>query len=371
MSAWHWFSVLSVVGCAGLLIGACSSDDENTGFGGGTTATGTGGDGGAGASGGSSGTAGGGAVGGSSGTAGGGAVGGSSGTAGSGGAGGSSGTGGGAGGAPCEANDCPTCMQSQCATDYCSTEIATCQANQDCADLYACITLCPNQTCSDGCHQLYPNGITDLYAVTNCAACDSMTCAQHCGPVCPLAAPTPSTCDVGDCNTCTGSQCAADTCALPLQTCQQNINCVDLYNCLNGCGTQVCENSCHVQHQNGIADLYGAIDCLACHPASCSTDCAQSCPVTPPTIQACNVGDCQTCATSQCAAAQCANEIATCQGNQACQNLYQCYQTCTVPGCYTVCDGLFPAGVTDVTAMLQCLQCNQATCSIDCANNCS
>ncbi len=366
MSAWQWVSVLSVVGGAGLLMGACSSDDDHFGFGGGSTSTGNGGDGGAGASGGSGGAAGGGAVGGSSGTAGGGAVGGSSGTAGSGGAGGAGG-----GATPCEANDCTSCMQSQCATDYCAAEVATCQASQDCVDLYACVSLCPNQTCSDGCHQLYPNGVTDLYAVSNCAACGSMTCAQHCGPVCPLAPPSPSSCDVGDCDICTGSQCASDTCALPLQICQQNVNCVNLYNCLNGCSDPVCESSCHVQHTNGIADLYGAIDCLACHPASCSTDCAQSCPVTPPTIQGCNVGDCQTCASSQCAAAQCANELATCQGNQACQNLYQCYQSCTVPGCTTVCDGLFPAGVTDLTALLQCLQCNQATCSIDCANNCS
>jgi len=368
MSAWHWAAVVTVASGAGLALGACASDEANPGFGGGTTSTGSGGgDGGAGAAGGSSGTAGGGAAGGSSGTAGGGAVGGSSGTAG----GGEGGTGGGGGGSPCEANDCPSCMQSPCATDYCSAELATCQANQDCVDLYGCITVCPNQTCSDGCHQLFPNGITDLYAVSNCAACSAMTCAQHCGSVCPLAPPTPSSCDGGDCNACTASQCAADTCAIPLAICQQNINCVDLYNCLNGCSTQVCENSCHVQFQNGIADLYAAMDCLACHPATCSTDCAQACPVAPPTIQACNVGDCQTCATSQCAQAVCANEMATCQGNQACQNLYQCYQNCTVPTCYTVCDNLFPAGVTDLTALLQCLQCDPNTCSIDCANGCN
>ncbi len=364
MRAWSLISVLSVVAGAGLLMGACSSDDTHTGFGGGTTtSSGTGNAGGQGGDG---------ASGGSSGTAGGGAVGGSSGTAGSGAAGGSSGTGGAGGGAaPCESSDCATCMLSQCATDYCAAEIQVCQANQDCADLYGCITACPNQTCADGCHQLYPGGVTDLYAMTNCAACDSMTCAQDCAPVCPLTAPTPTSCDVANCDTCTASQCALDTCALPLQICQANVNCTALYNCITGCTDQICENSCHVQHQDGIVDLYAAYDCLACHPAACSQDCSSICPITAPTVVGCNVGDCTTCANSQCAAAVCATEVATCQANQACVNLVQCYQNCSTPGCFNVCDNLFPAGLTDLNAMVACMRCSPTTCSIDCATSCN
>jgi hypothetical protein len=238
-----------------VLVAACGGSVDvvtSTSSGTGASSTGTtsgGGAGGAGASGGFGGNGGAGASGGFGGNGGAGASGGFGGNGGS----GASGGNGGAGGSmicPGFGDACTSCVSVACPAVFCN-----CSNDAACLALSACFNNCNgDDACQQVCQTAHPDGISLLYALSDCA-----------GTSCP--ADCPGNQPLGDC-----VKCVIDACPAALDGCLADAECVALYQCLDGCGNVdlVCQQGCYAAHGAGTMHLQTL---LTCETMPCSAVC--------------------------------------------------------------------------------------------------
>jgi hypothetical protein len=175
----------------------------------------------------------------------------------------------------CTDVDCNTCISGSCASFWCGPAIEQCYVtNQDCDSLDACYSPCLNQACYDACDAQFPNGVADWNAMYDCLLCGQDACAVDCAAYCVPA----QTCDVGNCDTCINSLCAGTACDTEIQTCDGVTQCWIYVDCVNACTTNGCVNQCANGNPNGVAPGQAVMNCLACDPATCSSDCDAYCP---------------------------------------------------------------------------------------------
>lgn len=179
----------------------------------------------------------------------------SSGQAGSGGA--SSGTSGpgsssGSGGQICPGfgDPCTECMSVSCSDAYCG-----CYDNSACFDFFGCLDGCNgDQACNAQCAVDNGNGVADAYLLSDCAA---TTCNGSCAWGQPI----------GDCG-----DCALVTCEAEWNTCFSDLECLYLWNCLDGCPQLdlECQQQCYADHGAGVPNLQSLLDCIV---AGCGDVC--------------------------------------------------------------------------------------------------
>ncbi|MBW2529262.1 MAG: hypothetical protein JRI23_34115 [Deltaproteobacteria bacterium] len=345
--------VLSAV--VALAMASCSGEDVIvSGYGGSAAHTATGGSGAQAGYGGGDGATGGGTA---TATVGGGAPGGS-------GAGGVTG--------PCDEGDCGSCAASDCALSLCDGALTSCANDADCADLFDCVANCSTVACDHQCHDDYPGGVTEYYALLNCFYCDADTCAADCAEVCPIEPPPDAPCDEGDCSSCASSDCTYYYCGDELQACVDDAGCLAYENCELGCnGDPTCIQGCASTYGTGAVLYYAVLSCMYCSTDTCSVDCGAYCPIEPPPDTPCDVGDCSSCASSNCAYFWCNAELDACFNSTDCAN----YETCEIgcngdPTCIKGCETSNPTGATLYYDLLNCIYCDTTTCSVDCGAYC-
>jgi hypothetical protein len=67
-------------------------------------------------------------------------------------------------------NACANCLQSSC-----GQQLAACQANAQCAQLFGCVAECQDETCENNCVNQFPGGVQTLNAFLQCglSACNA------------------------------------------------------------------------------------------------------------------------------------------------------------------------------------------------------
>ena len=270
----------------------------------------------------------------------------------------------------CDEGDCGTCAGGDCAGAVCDVAIRACVDDQECLYFDSCYGGCNDDACVGTCEAQYPAGSALWYAAVNCLYCDAATCSQDCDAGCPIDAVGAQSCDGGTCGTCVQSQCTQNVCDTQLQACFGSADCADFDSCYVGCGDDACIAACEQSNQVGANLWYAAVNCLYCGAGTCSQDCANFCPVDPQGPLTCDRGDCDACSNSQCTSDYCDPQIQACVANDDCVELYNCVGGCPDQACITQCYGSFPNGETDFDAVMGCLLCDTATCSVDCAGAC-
>ncbi len=191
------------------------------------------------------------------------------------------------------------CMQcSYEATSFggdCETPADTCNDSKACTALATCLSSCDvnDTSCGERCAAASTAAAVDQYnAVANCLC--ATACAAICGASCVGATdagldqgqdsgplPTPDSGsgeDAGSCNACeTAATSAGGACASALQTCDSNVSCLSLLNCLGNCqsGDTSCVSSCESSNDGGVSD-FNAVSTCVCKTA-CATPCGSSC----------------------------------------------------------------------------------------------
>jgi hypothetical protein len=272
---------------------------------------------------------------------------------------------------PCDEGDCGACGSSDCAYFWCAPEVEGCFNSSACQTYQTCETNCGSDpACLKACETNNPAGATLFYDLLNCLYCDTNTCSSDCTDYCPMEPPPDSPCDQGDCGTCGSSECAYFWCGAELDACLNTPACLSYESCEVGCnGDPTCIQGCQASYPAGATLYYGLLNCLYCDTTTCSVDCAAFCPIGPPS-GSCDVGDCNTCINSSCAAAACAAEMQTCSNNADCVSLGNCLAGCSNQGCSNQCENNNSGGQADYDAMMACLTCRPSSCAGDCAVYC-
>jgi len=146
---------------------------------------------------------------------------------------------------------CTGCLWGACPSTYC-----TCYENDECLALIQCTGACSTDACQEMCFSAHPDGISDLYLLTDCAA-------TGCDSECPGNTP------VDPC-----SKCIFEDCSSEMNTCLGDPECLALYKCLSSCGNGdlICQKGCYAAHGGAVAELQAVLDCSA---ASCPGLCGQ------------------------------------------------------------------------------------------------
>lgn len=148
---------------------------------------------------------------------------------------------------------CQGCVANACPDVWCS-----CVGNPECSALFECVVPCNGEdACVQGCMSQYPNGISDVVLVNDCA---STTCTDSC----PNAGADPLT----PCQTC-----LYDSCPDAMNGCLSQSECLTLLGCIQACGPNdlSCHNDCYNAHPDGIDPLELVLDCstMSC-PDTCN-----------------------------------------------------------------------------------------------------
>lgn len=138
-------------------------------------------------------------------------------------------------------DSCTECLSVDCPQAYCA-----CYANAACFDLIECTNACNgSDACEQACMSAHQGGIADLYVLSDCAA-------EQC----------PNVCEGGeDLEPC--GECLAESCDDELNACLGQLECLALYDCLNGCEPiQItCQKQCYMDHGAGAMKLEDLFDC--------------------------------------------------------------------------------------------------------------
>jgi hypothetical protein len=155
--------------------------------------------------------------------------------------------------APPDAGDaCERCKESHC----CETR-AACQNDAECNAFADCMEACIDgeglgyAECAGRCDATHPAGYAPYEAQVTCT---QVFCAVEC-----LGAP-PSPC----------LACTFDECRVPLTSCQANVECARLTNCVELCRTGACRQGCITSHPDGEAH---ASALAACGDVRCAETC--------------------------------------------------------------------------------------------------
>jgi hypothetical protein len=151
-----------------------------------------------------------------------------------------------------------------------------------------------------------------------------------------------------NCNTCLTTSCCSEG-----STCGANSACQAIYNCVKGCSTDACAQTCLTNNPNGVNDFDAFTTCVEndcntlCGGNSTGGDAAVTCGGFMFTTAAC-----QTCFDSGC----CAQGNA-CAANSECMALDACVKACasTDNTCFNNCNSAHPNGTTDLNAVGSCL----------------
>jgi len=98
-----------------------------------------------------------------------------------------------------------------------------------------------------------------LQCTADCLAYDTSGCTN--------------TCEEVDCATCINSPCAQSICSAELATCNANVDCLALYQCLISCVDDLCEIDCYNASPLGVDDYLATQGCLVCNPDVCYDEC--------------------------------------------------------------------------------------------------
>lgn len=163
---------------------------------------------------------------------------------------GSSGSGGGKV-CPGFGDECTGCLSGACPSTYC-----TCYENDECLALIECVNVCSSDACQQMCFSAHPDGISDLYLLTDCAATE---CDSEC----------PGNTTVDPC-----TKCIFEDCSSEMNTCLGDPECLALYTCLSDCGNNdlICQKGCYAAHGGAVAELQAVLDCSA---TKCPGPCGQ------------------------------------------------------------------------------------------------
>ncbi|MFH1529505.1 MAG: hypothetical protein ABIK09_02095 [Pseudomonadota bacterium] len=109
-------------------------------------------------------------------------------------------------------------------------------------------------------------GVEPRVCVPQCggAECGPDGCGGTCG-----SCSSGDVCDAGECVSECGV-CMETECAYEASACNSNWECPSLMQCLSGCGSDSCMESCIYSYYGGADDL---IDLLECVDAECSWEC--------------------------------------------------------------------------------------------------
>lgn len=160
-----------------------------------------------------------------------------------GGIGGSGGSGGAGGSEICPGfgDPCTGCLSTSCPDKYCN-----CSKNADCFAIFNCTSMCGGtDACLQGCLTMFPDGISDAFLVTDCAA-------DLCDAACPGNNP------LDPCG-----ECIFETCEDEANTCLSQPACLDLWQCLNGCPplSLSCQQQCYNDFGEGVPSLEAMLNC--------------------------------------------------------------------------------------------------------------
>lgn len=146
---------------------------------------------------------------------------------------------------------CTDCLSGACPSTYC-----TCYNNNECLSLIMCVDACSSDACQQMCFSAHPDGISDLYLLTDCAA---SSCDSQC----------PGNTVVDPC-----SKCIFEDCSSEINTCFGDPECLALYTCLSNCGNNdlICQKGCFMANGGAVAELQAVLDCSA---AKCPGLCGQ------------------------------------------------------------------------------------------------
>ncbi len=161
------------------------------------------------------------------------------------------------GGATCVdfGDACSACEVSACEQSFCE-----CYGNADCALYASCVLACDltDGACLQDCNTQYPDGITDVVLLNDCAA---NACADECSEY-PLLALT-------DCQ-----QCTYESCEPQMNACLANPDCANVLFCVDECaGDMQCFEGCYAKYPGGLTD---AAEVGACNKDNCLSTCYQS-----------------------------------------------------------------------------------------------
>jgi hypothetical protein len=153
----------------------------------------------------------------------------------------------------------PTCRDlgdpcTQCEVQNCNDSYCACYGDQQCGDLFLCLSMCglDDQNCWQACYTNNPGGISKAALISSCAA-------TECTVECPGAIAL-DPCEI----------CLYDKCDTAMNACIANPACLELLVCLDTCNSPGCENQCYSLYPNGLADAGAVGNCLQ---ASCATEC--------------------------------------------------------------------------------------------------
>jgi len=146
---------------------------------------------------------------------------------------------------------CTECLSGACPSTYC-----TCYENDECLALIECVDACSSDACQQACFSAHPNGISDLYLLTDCAA---TSCDSEC----------PGNAVVDPC-----TKCIFEDCSSEMNACLADPECLELYTCLSDCGDVdlICQKGCYAAHGGAVAELQAVLQCSA---TSCPGPCGQ------------------------------------------------------------------------------------------------
>jgi hypothetical protein len=145
------------------------------------------------------------------------------------------------------------------------------------------------------------------------------------------------------------TSCASVNCPEIWCGCQQNPECLSLFNCFGMCmGDPGCQSDCLASHENGISDVLLVSGCAG-------TTCDASCQFGNPDFTPCQ----------ECAFSSCGTEWNACLATADCLSLWQCFQGCEPLDltCQQDCYASFPDGVE---LLEDALTCSNAACSDVC-----
>ncbi len=204
----------------------------------------------------------------------------------------------------CESNETELSCPADCSNGTCGNDIIDDNNAEVCdgseLDGQTCVslghfggTLACTANCMDfdetGCHSC-GDSVIQIPEVCDASNLGGLTCLDvgylsgtlACSPDCIShdTSECTSSCEEVDCDTCMSSSCALAACASEIATCENNSDCLALYQCLEGCTDINCQTNCNNQYPQGITDYMAARSCLVCDPNICFDECngANDCP---------------------------------------------------------------------------------------------
>lgn len=162
------------------------------------------------------------------------------------------------------------------------------------------------------------------------------------------------TTEPASCNECFGgSTSQGGSCSGSVAACFNDDACGALADCINGCSTQACVQSCGDANPGGVAKYNAIFNCVC--DTGCKTECKDDgkCQQAPP-------GEEDGCA--QCQSDQCSAEISACINDPACNALNTCLgQPSCGDACVQSCADQYSSGIGKLNAAFACVEDRCAT----------